>query len=872
MAFVGHMRSSTIARRVGGSILGRIPWADDRCSVWRLMAGLCCPLWRSFRKLFLTDITEAQPNTDCEKKDCDVEERSYLRGGEDGDVETMHGWTEVPPWYTYHVSCKSLHDVNINSSVTSLSDAQYPPESRFVVSLDAIGAQRPLPMRSSSVLSHEGCTQSCDGFPSGDAPEDCSDPILDEGSEVPFYDGGNVLIDDGREAVMIHPPKGVSTNQKRLLQYRAATGLRRALLEAVRERAENIPGVCLGTDLESTACVSPANAKSTTDSRVAVLFSGGVDSTVLALLLDRCLPDSEEIDLLSVGFGDNAPSVPDRVSSVEAYAELRNLAPKRQWNLILVDVSREEQEKWKGHIRGLAYPRATVMDFTIASALWFAARGEGHLYEPPSPTQEPATPVHLKSPHNETEKSPQYSQDIPTTSELEIYPPPQALEHAQHLSHPSNLLQPSHSPQAAQSHPQQSSHTQSSHPHQLSNTHTQLLPASAQTRSAPPEEELHPDSTQRPPPSTRHPNPDALENEGVVSHSHDDTARATMESNLALGRYYEEQKRVRKLHIQQQKELRKARHKQSRRPAERVQGRHVSSGARVLFSGLGADEQMAGYKARHITRFEYGGWSALNAELEMDLRRLWRRNLGRDDRIVSDHGKEVRFPFLAEGVIGLLARLPLWVVCELPASRSLADDRIEHTRRKQEKVSAAKPTDHVRMSEESMDRYTEGLIALDRIQKTEETTRLQTAFQIGAVEPSRSNQEATVQYGVKLSNQETARSSVIRGNQATTPHDRKIQNRVSVTEGTAAPLVDASGRQDPRRSVGDIHYDTAEDDVPGDKMVLRRVAWREGLHVTSRRAKKAIQFGSKSARAFRVRTSGTAMMTDATPLVRRDEP
>lgn len=40
--------------------------------------------------------------------------------------------------------------------------------------------------------------------------------------------------------------------------------------------------------------------------------------------------------------------------------------------------------------------------------------------------------------------------------------------------------------------------------------------------------------------------------------------------------------------------------------------------------GLGADEQMAGY-GRHRTSFRKGGAKALEAELALDMGRLWTR-------------------------------------------------------------------------------------------------------------------------------------------------------------------------------------------------------------------------------------------------------
>lgn len=52
------------------------------------------------------------------------------------------------------------------------------------------------------------------------------------------------------------------------------------------------------------------------------------------------------------------------------------------------------------------------------------------------------------------------------------------------------------------------------------------------------------------------------------------------------------------------------------------------SKCKILLVGLGADEQMAGY-GRHRTCYAKGGWEALCQELNMDLTRLWQRNLGR---------------------------------------------------------------------------------------------------------------------------------------------------------------------------------------------------------------------------------------------------
>jgi asparagine synthetase B (glutamine-hydrolysing) len=77
---------------------------------------------------------------------------------------------------------------------------------------------------------------------------------------------------------------------------------------------------------------------------------------------------------------------------------------------------------------------------------------------------------------------------------------------------------------------------------------------------------------------------------------------------------------------------------------------------RILLTGLGADELMGGY-GRHRKAYQRGGLSALRDELRMDQERLWERNLGRDDRVLSDHGKEARFPYLDGDVVQFLTSL-----------------------------------------------------------------------------------------------------------------------------------------------------------------------------------------------------------------------
>lgn len=116
--------------------------------------------------------------------------------------------------------------------------------------------------------------------------------------------------------------------------------LRHHMMEAMKLRVLDIPEPPTSTD-------TPASI----DIRVAILFSGGLDCTVLARMADELLPDSQGIDLVNVAFqnprvaaqhkggngtDDSYEKCPDRQTGRKALAELKTACPTRLWRFIAV--------------------------------------------------------------------------------------------------------------------------------------------------------------------------------------------------------------------------------------------------------------------------------------------------------------------------------------------------------------------------------------------------------------------------------------------------------------------------------------------------------------------------------------------------------
>lgn len=309
-----------------------------------------------------------------------------------------------------------------------------------------------------------------------------------------------------------------------------------------------------------------------------VLFSGGLDSVVLAALAHEHVLQDEPIELLNVCF-DSSFQSPDRLAAIASYKELEELYPSREWRFICVNVPYDQVTDRADEIQRILQPCSSQMDFNIGSAFWFLSRGLGAI--------DSFDDVVLSV----DEMNAFLTETTRPKKKLESVRCP--IEKCKKIAKPTCLYQVCRACC-------------------LKVQKGALLP----------------------------PTGAAMEQPCKVHRLAEPILEPTPEIVI-----------------------------------QNVTEQNYISKARVLLVGIGADEQLAGY-GRHKTAYLKGGEELLRQELKMDMERIWKRNLGRDDRCISSHGREARFPYLDEQVVHYLQSLDLNEIADLAAPRGVGDKKI----------------------------------------------------------------------------------------------------------------------------------------------------------------------------------------------------
>lgn len=305
---------------------------------------------------------------------------------------------------------------------------------------------------------------------------------------------------------------------------------------------------------------------------VGVLFSGGIDSVVLAAILHQCLDELgnseglvELINVAFVGNGEESTHAPDRLAAIASFVDIRNIFPHRRWNLIEVDISADDRGKCEPHVIQLIKPCDTHMDLNIGTVFWFASRGVGRLKSIPYSQEESDSAM----------KSTENGRRLIRFGEKEAA---EAFGRNANGATVNTLEKSSRCSTEGCNRPPK---------RRCSGNYCSKCCYKVQSKGGQFKCVVHKNKSHDDVPEDEH------------------TSEKPRDVSSLLSGAFEERK--------------------------------VSCSA--LLVGIGADEQMAGY-GRHRTTFLRGGYPALIEEINMDLERLWHRNLGRDDRCISDHGRE----------------------------------------------------------------------------------------------------------------------------------------------------------------------------------------------------------------------------------------
>ena len=150
------------------------------------------------------------------------------------------------------------------------------------------------------------------------------------------------------------------------------------LVNSVNHRINRTPEMCKD-------CIKSRDLQCC-HSRVGILFSGGVDCSMISLIAERFIDPQLPIDLMNVAFEKVSYSkkieqvnwnVPDRLTGLETLKELRELRPERKWNFIEINVPRTELGEQLKKLSSLVFPLSNVLDESLGAALYFASRGHG---------------------------------------------------------------------------------------------------------------------------------------------------------------------------------------------------------------------------------------------------------------------------------------------------------------------------------------------------------------------------------------------------------------------------------------------------------------------------------------------------------------
>ncbi|KAA8906688.1 hypothetical protein TRICI_005111 [Trichomonascus ciferrii] len=124
--------------------------------------------------------------------------------------------------------------------------------------------------------------------------------------------------------------------------------------------------------------------------RISVLFSGGLDCTLLGMFIDDLLAPGETVDLLNVAFENKRVgggyNTPDRKLGKRSWLELEARSrskygrSSKRFRFIEIDVPFDEMMEHRPIVQHLMWPKDSVMDLSIALAFYFASRGQGILY------------------------------------------------------------------------------------------------------------------------------------------------------------------------------------------------------------------------------------------------------------------------------------------------------------------------------------------------------------------------------------------------------------------------------------------------------------------------------------------------------------